>query len=458
MIVQTNELLADLITPKSLGIEWLGKGKGHVYRATGSGARKVVAATFEAPCHGRIQEKIVGRLVAQNEFRGERVPGMRIGGRCWEQVGRINDAVAHHRKATLALPGFARTNGKLQGIGNGINSLTEDRVAIGRDILICHLSVMGVGGKQSGYRRRVECKDKRTALKLTRVQIEEPADPGQRLIAGRGEVDLFCDLLVLNNSDLQKLVLGVAQNAVWKMVVDIAIARDRREDTDRICPGDTSKATCNLAMLKPIESLVGCVGVIGQVRKEHGHEVREEPARITARIVVQVVRTQKDFQVGRNVPQQLTANVELVGTVSLAADRDVLDECIAMVDVDREFDCEGVGYRAGDISTSLNGVVVAIAHLRFACEVETRRQRVNNYGAASHVASKKGALRPSQDFNLAQIKQVRVLVAKSGGRYAVDKGRHRVVPPCGVVVDERTSNGQIGFHRAELGICQIWNT
>src|SRR5689334_19368091 len=108
------------------------------------------------------------------------------------------------------------------------------------------------------------------------MQIEETSDPCQLLIAWRSEIDFFGDLLVLNDPNLKQLVFRIAEHAIRKMIVDIAIAGDRRENPDRICPGDASQPPGNLAMLKPIETLIGRVGVVGKIREENRFEIRKE--------------------------------------------------------------------------------------------------------------------------------------------------------------------------------------
>src|SRR5690242_10158201 len=275
------------------------------------------------------------------------------------------------------------------------------------------------------------------------MQIEETAHPCQLLVAGRSEVDLFGDLLVLNNSNLQKLVVRVPQNTVWKVVVDVAIARDRCENADRICPADASQPPGDLAMLKPIETLIGRVGIIRKIRKKYGLEVCDQTTGIATGVVIQIVRSEKNFQIRGDVPQQLTANIELVGAVRFAADRNIFDERIAVVEVDRELRRKGVSDRASDIAPGLNGIVVAVAHLSFTGEVETWRQCVNDDRTSRHVAPEQRALRSTEDFDFAKVKQIRILVPESGGGYSVDERRHCVVPTGRIIVDQRAANGEV---------------
>src|SRR5690242_1634471 len=123
------------------------------------------------------------------------------------------------------------------------------------------------------------------------MQIEETAHPCQLLVAGRSEVDLFGDLLVLNNSNLQKLVVRVPQNTVWKVVVDVAIARDRCENADRICPADASQPPGNLAMLHHSVTVLGRVESIRQIRKSYWLEVCDQQTGIATGVGIQIVRS-----------------------------------------------------------------------------------------------------------------------------------------------------------------------
>src|SRR6185437_7816893 len=135
------------------------------------------------------------------------------------------------------------------------------------------------------------------------MQVEETADPCQLLVAGRSEIDFFGDLFLLNDPNLKQLVFRIAEYAIRKMIVDVAIACDRCENANRICPADAGQTPGDLPMLKAIEPLIGGVGVVGQIWKEYGLEVCNQTTGIAAGVVIHIVRPEKNFQIRGDVPQ-----------------------------------------------------------------------------------------------------------------------------------------------------------